>query len=236
MIVEQAVFSSARSSQCQGYHLVARSVGIDEATAAVLTRWSPSVGGLIEGVDESLNWFPVNDQRVALSRSVFGGPEYSRRGGLQVVTNMIVCDRDSLAGYSQNPLALATVAMRNGGLLLQTGLKRRLETLELPDRTVLGSQQLNIDALASVNEVAQAVRFSGQVAVTGVRSPMRFLSDLSLELPEQDARRFSFTTGLAPAGQRPFSLYVYGHCSRATLDQLRSRKIRVIDLHQNVNV
>lgn len=143
MHVEQAIFTSARTRHAQGYHLTSRSPGITDDVARALSVWSPSHGGLIDTapVAVSLSYFPLASNRGVLARSVYGGPEYSDRGGLQIVTRMLVFGREQLAGYANNPLHLARIALALGHLRLSGRLEPVLEPVELPDRTVLAEDE-----------------------------------------------------------------------------------------------
>ena len=71
-----------------GYHLVARSAGISEDLACRLSAWGPTHGSLLDESRDasSLSFFTPDDRWSVLARTVYGGPEYSQRGGRQIVT------------------------------------------------------------------------------------------------------------------------------------------------------
>ena len=114
--IEQAIFTSANHATMQGYQLVARSAGIDRDLAQQLCRWSPSHGSICDKVIDQyvLSSFPLTEDRFAVARTVLGGPEYSGRGGTQVVTQLLVLREDQFARYQCNPFAVAHTAMTLG--------------------------------------------------------------------------------------------------------------------------
>lgn len=134
MLFDQAIFSSARTATCSGYHLVAASEGISFDEARELTQWCPAHDSLIgvpaaageqcanhedaRGPDgthdrlseqkmalQSLNFHPVGE-RFCLSRTTAEGEEYSRRGGPLVTTRCVVMGRASLLRFGNNPFAI----------------------------------------------------------------------------------------------------------------------------------
>ncbi len=112
MRVEQAIYTSAVTNRGRGYHLVSRSAGITHGLETRLNLWCPSHASLLDPDDDasSLNFHPLDHDHFSLSRTVNGGPEFSQRGGLQVVTLILVFNREQLAGYVNNSLALARTA------------------------------------------------------------------------------------------------------------------------------
>src|SRR6186713_3173742 len=79
--IEQAVYTSARTTRGEGYHLVARSPGISDADARAMSTWSPSHDGLLPDVLEkrSINFFLLPSGRFCISRSLVDGEDYSQR-------------------------------------------------------------------------------------------------------------------------------------------------------------
>ena len=108
MRLEQALFTSAQTKQAQGYHLVARSPGIDDRLAQQLSLWSPSQNALIErDIDgESLNYFTVDGEWMAISRTVYAGAEYSDRGEFRLETNIIAIHCGQLSDVEIHPIEI----------------------------------------------------------------------------------------------------------------------------------
>ena len=93
MYVDQAIFASARGSQGSGYQLVARSRGIDEPTATMLRDWGPSQGTLLtrETDAKAISYYTLGSDRVVVSRTIYGGPEYSQRGEIGSIYSVHHC-------------------------------------------------------------------------------------------------------------------------------------------------
>ena len=136
MQVEQAIFTSLRSRKSQGYHLVAQSSGLDDQLARRLCTWGPSHASLMNDHPdaESLNFHPLTDDWFAVSRTVYGGPEYSGRGGLQVFTQFLLLRREQLARYENHPLLVVQTAQLLGNLRLVSNILHHLPPVELPER------------------------------------------------------------------------------------------------------
>jgi hypothetical protein len=227
MRVEQAVFTSARTRRMCGYHLVGRSAGIGDELAGQLSRWSPSHASLLSsGLDAtSLSFFPLDRGWVAIARTVYGGPEYSQRGGLQVVTLIFALRRDQLAGYDDNPLVLAHTAYTLGHLRLMAEIVERLPAAEIPDRAPLSAALLqpSIPAqTAVVEELLALVRQQRRVALIGMPEPLAFLAQLLCRMPQPDRLELSFTTGLKPSVDRPFQLHFLPSADAASRRQFAS--------------
>jgi hypothetical protein len=244
MLLEQALFTSAQTRQVNGYHLVARSAGIDDAVARELTRWSPSHGG-IAGTEAdcwSLNFFPVNAECLCLSRTVYGGVEYSRRGGWKVVTRMLLFTPGQLRGYKDDPLSLARAALALGHLRLEAAVPARLPRVELPDSTACHCLPNAWDGLPrGAGEVfgqqcasnrsgeAAALLASGErLALVGHAQPLAALEAVFAQLAPAERMRTSFTTGLRPSVHREFRLHFLPEApGAATRQQLAAQGIRV---------
>lgn len=228
MRTEQAIYTSARTGGIRGYHLVARSSGIDEQQERSLVRWCPSHGGLAnsEPTAYSLNFHPVTDEWVALSRTVYGGPEYSARGGLQIVTRILLLRRDELAGYEYDPVTLAQVALALGLLRLEPNAPETLPHVELPDRPLRASPH---DCDSSTNDRIERLmeRLAGveRVAVIGSPEPLHVLRQLFSRLPERQRLDVSFTTGLMPSLHRCFRLHFLPAAGLGLRQQLVGQRI-----------
>ena len=134
MQVEQAVYTSIQGDQVHGYHLVARSPGIDDSLARLLTHWGPSHGALISAKPNasSLNFHSADKNWFVVTRSVYGDWEYSDRGGLRLMTLMLLLTADQMAKHRWDPLELSQRARSIGALRLQLDLPQQLPRIELP--------------------------------------------------------------------------------------------------------
>ena len=235
MQLEQAIFTSARTRHAQGYHLTSRSPGITDQVAQALSQWSPSHGGLIESnIDAvSLNYFPLPSNCGVLARSVYGGPEYSDRGGLQIVTRMLVFHREQLADYSNSPLILARLALALGQLRLSSNLNQVLEPVELPDWTALANaapKHNSVEPSARVQTLVQRLQTGSRVAVIGAENPQVLLEELFQQTHPNDRLDMSFTTGLKPSMHRQFRVQFLSAADPRQRGQLAAQGVECVDL------
>jgi len=209
--VDQAIFTSVQSGRVQGYQLAARSDGIDDRLAQMLTQWGPSHGALssTNPAAESLNFHPLDDDRFALSRTIYGGPEYSRRGGLQLMTRYALLDRRYLEQFAGNAMALMRLARTEGHFSFVTRFELRLPPLNLPDFTpsVLWSSTQRPGQGAIADEVVGRLSHGERIALTHCLQPPLLLQQIVLRLKPPQRLELSFTTGLKPTAHRPFRLH-----------------------------
>ena len=71
MLIEQAIFTSAQSDHAVGYHLVARSPGVEEKDARELTIWGPSHESLetCDTTAVSVNFFRLPSGAFCVSKT-----------------------------------------------------------------------------------------------------------------------------------------------------------------------
>jgi hypothetical protein len=228
MQVEQAIFTSAQTSHARGYHLVARSGGIDDETAQQLALWAPSESALIDrDVDaDSLNFFPVGDRWAAVSRTVYAGAEYSDRGQFRMETNILVILQAELIGYACDPLAVARAAIASGYLRLRARMSTQLSPFSLPDSLgVLPTEPDEVQqAPALVREIVS--RFAAErLVVVGCPQPLQLLQQVFRCLPRERRLALSFSTGLKPSTHRPFRLQFLPEVNNELTRELESRGI-----------
>ena len=235
--LEQAVFASAQSSRFQGYHLIARSCGIDDELANQLSRWSPSHNGLIgdSKLYEGFSFFQPSADKFAFSRSFHGGPEYSRRGGLNVVSRMFVCTERDLAGFGDNVISLAKVALSHGNLRLERRFAEHLETLRMPRSSLIAQSQIDANSWQQEIElIRSALAEFGNLAVVGISRPLDLLESLIRQMKSSPFPDFSFSTGLRLSKQRPFRLHFFQQTSPQLSFELRSNGVEELDLSGRV--
>ena len=108
MLVEQAIFTSARTERLDGYQVVAASRGVTVEESRSLAQWCPAHDSLIEpsSATSSVNFHPLVD-RFCVSRTSLAGAEYSGRGGGRVLTHCFILAPDLLRKFSNNPFPRA---------------------------------------------------------------------------------------------------------------------------------
>ncbi len=243
MQVPQLIFGSTDRGSIRGYQLLGRSSGIDERAAKEFCRWAPSHGALQETTTDasSLNFFPIEDDKFIIARTVYGGPEYSGRGGLQVVTIGLLLEKHQLALYESNPLAVAETAISLGYLILPGSMRRMLHPVTLPRRSL--KQKINnaesgdINSLAS--DVEKAIRLMTsdcKVVIVGARNPIDFLAQLFRSRSNHELEKFSFSTSLKPSISRDFGIQFLPAADHVTIRQLDSQQVVCLKIDQSTSV
>ena len=118
MLIEQAVFTSARTDHGRGYHLVATSPGIRPEDARQLTAWAPAHGSLCSArgrMRKASTSIRLASGAVCVSRSAAAGAEYSGRSGPRIYTQFFIVPPQVLARFANNPLALLRAAQSSRG-------------------------------------------------------------------------------------------------------------------------
>src|SRR5687767_10621746 len=98
MRLEQAIFTSVKSSRLDGYQLAAASPGITPDVSKELTIWGPAHDSLWDTRRDarSVNFFPLASGDYCLSSTTIAGEEYSGRGGGRVYSQMFLLPRQQL--------------------------------------------------------------------------------------------------------------------------------------------
>jgi hypothetical protein len=237
MLIEQAVFTSARTDRAAGYQLVARSPGVREEDARDLSVWGPSHDSLFEdGADAvSVNFFPLPSGAFCISRSEPAGAEYSGRRGAQVYTQCLVVSADVLSRYANNPFAVMTAAFAQGSLRICEDLPKELEPFRLPGRAAAVDQsvflQLQTDPGPGwVARLLSLVLAEQPVAIVGHPQPVCLLAGLINCLPPSCRLLSSFTTGLKYSSRRPYKINCVPPHQPEQRRLLRQHDIEVVDL------
>lgn len=231
MILQQAIFTSAKTHKVQGYHLVARSPGIDEPLARSLIRWCPSHGAIAgpEPDADSLNFHPLENGYFALSRTMFGAPEYSARGGLQVLTRALLLRAEQLEGYDHNPVTFALHLMALGHLRLEPSFPAELDPLEVPRCCVCVTEPQSPGEAWSglLGELTRTLSSNGRACVVGLDDPLPVLSAALQRTAPRRRGEISFSTGLKPSKHRPMQLQFLPSINAKLRHQLESEKLAV---------
>lgn len=221
MLVEQAIFTSARTERLDGYQLVAATDGISADDSQSLTQWCPAHDSLVESSPQatSINFHPLPSGNYCISRTMLGGAEYSGRGGGRVFTQCFVVPPKLLQKFSNNPFRMLEAISAAGHVRYYEAIPTRLETFQLVgrssviDRSLL--RKLRTDPRRSrLCAVVAAVVGNRSVCVIERRAPELWLAALFSVLPVECRTQVSFCTGLQFSGRRPFRC-----ASRRTLER-----------------
>lgn len=107
-VVQQAIFTSAKTDRSAGYQILAASPGLAESDRRELAAWGPSHDSLLDtGPDAlSVNFFPLPSGSFCVSRTTPAGWEYSGRGGYRIYTHCLIASPEVLWQFANHPLAL----------------------------------------------------------------------------------------------------------------------------------
>lgn len=237
MLIEQAIFTSAESDHAVGYHLVARSPGLDEADARELSVWGPSHGSLESSsaaTAVSVNFFRLPSGAYCVSKTQLAGEEYSRRG-LRTYTNCLVVGAEVLARFANNPFALLRAAWAKGLLKVCDTVPSQLVPFQLAGRAApvdegLIGQLVEQCGPSGVGRLLDAVLGEKPVILIGVQKPDATVAGLLNLLPLSCRGELSFTTGLKYCPRRPFHLLIASEESAELRRLFRQQLINVVDL------
>jgi hypothetical protein len=237
--VEQAVFTSSNRGRIKGYQLVSKSAGIDRSLSQELCRWAPTRSSSENSEVWSLNCFPLANDFFAITRTTLGGPEYSGRGGTQVVTMILALRNEQLEPYDFNAVAFTRTALAMGYLKLPLDLEcEQLPLATLPafplNRTPFDADLSNSRSDALIEKASDLIDAGHRVAIVGLIDPMLYVDHLIEKLSIDERRRFSFTTGLAPSVQRPFHAHFFPSIDAATQHALQSQNVVILTVQPSV--
>jgi hypothetical protein len=212
--IEQAVYTSARTTRGEGYHLVARSPGISDADVRALSTWSPSHDGLLPDVPEkrSINFFALPSGLFCISRSMIDGEDYSQRGAPRLVTNLLVVEPDVMARFSYDPFALLRAVELSGRLATgDTAGNSHLAPIALVGRSKAVNQSQLGDLLAEIGAARIGIAIESllacrPLAIRASVSTEKLIAGIWKCLPIECRGEFSFSTGLQYSPRRPFDL------------------------------
>lgn len=207
--IEQAVFGSENRGGSRGYQLLGQSPGINAPLARDLITWSPAHDAMLSDATDSpaMTVFPIGDDYVACGKTVYGLPEYSGRGGFQLVTRYAVFHQSQFAGFACDVVAVWLYLQSRGLMLWQPSWPARLPLVPVPERWVVAEHHVSNPALAPIAErVEQLIRDGRRVAVVGCHSPEVMLRDIVRLMPVDLRSQLSAGLGLRPSTNRPFQL------------------------------
>jgi hypothetical protein len=214
-MIDQAIFTSARTSRGDGYQLVARSAGVSEAEARELTTWGPSHDSLFDQGPSavSYNAWRLTDGRMCASRTLSAGAEFSQRGGARVYTQFLLADESIFERFACNPLAILKAALADGHLRVLESVPNELPQIELTgrasvvDRTAVDRLRSRLGLPALVAVIETILGKEPVALVGGLNAYLVYAAAINC-LPPECRGEFSFTTGLKYSVRRPLRLFV----------------------------
>ena len=224
MQVEQISYGSVKRPRMKGYQVIGKSSGIDSSLSGAFCKWAPSHNSIETSGDQAavdswgLSFFPLPDDHFAVARTMHGGPEYSGRGGLSVVTSALVLSRKQFAAYEFHAIDLARTALSLGSLILHLDTDEQLPPVTLTTRAV-ALRQPESDFTDSTppllpnhavtwiaRESVSLLRDGRRVMIAGHCDPLPILTQLLDQLKPGERAHTSFACGLKPSSRREFRL------------------------------
>ncbi|MBX9788470.1 MAG: hypothetical protein K2Y37_06105 [Pirellulales bacterium] len=212
MLIEQAIFTSARTARAAGYQVVAATSGIGSGDLEEIAVWGPSHDSLIDHGPgaTSTNFWCLQSGNYCISRTTTSGGEYSGRVGPCVYTQCLIPPVDVFLKFANNPFALLRAAMVQGALEVHREVPRQLDPIRLAGRAAAIDQTVLTEVLADAGPRAlvalvDVVLRSGRVAVVSNSKPS-LLAALVNCLPIECRLELSFSTGLEVSPRRPFRI------------------------------
>lgn len=211
MLVEQAVFASARTERGDGYQLVAVSPGVADEDRRALTTWCPSHDALLDDdpTAKSVNFHRLPSGAYSIARTSPAGAEFSGRGGAQVRTHCLITPPEVLARFGSNPFAVLRAALAGGKVVQGDQTPRHLRAFNLVGRARPASEKRlrdvcdtwGPDVLARFVHVATHASAVGLCAADASEPLIEAMLSC---LPAECRAEFSFSTGLKYSPRRPF--------------------------------
>ncbi len=229
--VDQAIYTSEKNYKRRGYQLVARSTGVNSDIAREISQWSPSHGAILstERNAHCVSFFPVTPDKIAIGRTVYGLPEYSGRGGLQVYTHYLIVKREHLAGFDNDAWKLWTVARSQGLMQWAPRQDSSLPTLSLIDHWALvDAPQRHFDRSELVSSVRDSLASGRRVAVIDPERPFELLKHIFAAVAPESRLDVSFGVGLKPSVERPFKLQIIPKVDLDIRTTLSSEQVAIV--------
>jgi hypothetical protein len=237
MRLEQAIFTSVKSSRLDGYQLAARSDGVSDELAKELTTWGPAHDSLWDTRRDarSVNFHHLSSGEYCLSVTTLAGEEYSGRGGGRVYTQMFVLPAEALARFAQDPFLVLRALAAAGRLVIHDEVPETLSTVPLLGRSDQPGSAHSNQVIEEVGQkifgdLVDAVASSPSVAVLTSGHVERLFQALLHAFTPQERLAISFTTGLKGSPRRPFKLFVLPNDPAVVRQSQRVNGAKVIDL------
>ncbi len=214
-MLDQAVFTSARTARGDGYQVVGRSEGVTDAEAQELAAWGPSHDSLIDAGASavSYNLLRLASGRMCASRTLPAGAEFSQRGGLRVYTQFLLVDEATFEKFACNAFAILKATLADGFQRVLDQEPASLPKIKLTGRASVVDRAA-VDRLrgrlgaGGVAAVMQVLLGDAPVAVAGALSPYLVYTAAVNCLPPECRGHFTFTTGLKYSVRRPIWMFV----------------------------
>ncbi|MEX0791772.1 MAG: hypothetical protein WD045_01450 [Pirellulaceae bacterium] len=212
VLVEQAIFTSARTSRLDGYQLVAVSPGVTDDDARELATWGPAHDSLIqdETHETSTNFHPLGPHKYCVARTMLGGAEYSGRRGRQVYTHSLIIKKRDFVRFHNNPFELLIAALAREDVRPQNSHPNDLPVLRLlpsgdPVNSRMIAEHRDDTTLRKLVAWFQEALVHDRLILSGYENDDEFARFFNL-LPVAARPWFSFSTRLKFSTGRKFRM------------------------------
>jgi len=240
VLVEQAIFTSARTGHGDGYQVVARSPGVTAAEAQELSAWGPSHEALIPRRDEasSVNFHRLAGGRFCISKTLAAGSEYSQRGGARIYTQCLLVAPEILERFANNPFAVLRAAWAKGALSVHNNPPAKLPAFSLVGRSAVVDEGL-LGQLAEswgaqrVGRFVAAAMSDGPKLLLGTEQNETLFGGLVNCFPVECRAEITFTTGLRYSPRRPFRFTTTDNDPANLRQAARLEDVTLVDLRDS---
>jgi hypothetical protein len=238
--IQQAIFTSCRTSRMDGYQLVAASQGVTKEQADELSAWGPAHDSLLRGDlrGSSINFHLLQGGVACVSKTLAAGAEYSGRSGPRVYTICLLVAPELLSRFANQPFRILDAVAASGHLRVASRLPESLPPISLRGRasatmpsllTPLADEASRRQALALLAAATMA-----EIVLIRAGENFRALVDWTMNLLPVECRPMcTFSTGLKYSTQRRFRIALAPddalECSRVA----RQTGATLIDLHEH---
>lgn len=235
-ILYPAIFTSIRSPMGEGYRIVSAASAISAEERQILTRWSPSHGGLCDDGPDAVGMAGLSlpSGRYAIALSCHAGLEHTGRRGHRVYTQHFIADPDAFARCGSNPFALLRAILEAGHVeprlkppetaktvAVQGLLQHRAQDGDLSD-VCRGAPTWGSTALSHL--LARE-----RVVVITALCPTEVAEVLWCALPAPLRRELSFSAGVTFSNARPYTLVILPKDSGWRSDLTEGQAITVVE-------
>jgi len=210
VLVEQALYTSARTRSREGYQLISTSPGIDGGDRRALSMRCPSHGALLEESEtaRSVNFFRLPSGMYCVSRTVTAGQEYSDRDGPRLLTHCLLVPPEVLERFANNAFAVLEAALASGVMDEVDERASRLPPVEMVGRASAVDAEL-LDAFATelgcerLAALINAALDNRTLGICGRKPAEAAIAALVQCFPPELRVEFPFSTGLKYSARRP---------------------------------
>jgi hypothetical protein len=234
VIIQQAIYGSARATNASGYHMLAKSSGLGEEVTRELIQWCPSHDSLAGGALRlSINYHPLANGLMCVSKTVLAGAEYSGRSGENVLSHCLVAEREAWVAVANNPFAMLRAVEASGRLAAACPGTNLLPievqaTSPLLDETGIRRGRRSCGP-PGIRVLLQAILAGKRIVLQGDHGEAACALAINL-LPLFWRKNCSFSTGLKYSPRRPFQIVVIGSDQNEARRMTRGEEFVLVDL------